>query len=83
METPVVSYEDWGGIVKNFGISIGQFFGTGCEGMPLLIRAVKDLLADADKRKSLGKAGRAYVEETHNDEIFLKHFEIILKGIQK
>jgi len=76
-ETPVISYEDWGGIVNRYGISIGQHRGTGLEGMEDLECALKKLLDHEELRTSCGKAGRQYVEQTHNDGEFLKAFQSI------
>lgn len=76
-ETPVVSYEDWGGIVNRYGISIGQHLGTGMEGLPDLESALKKFLNNEERRITCGKAGREYVQQTHNDSKFLKAFKTI------
>ncbi|WP_340106944.1 glycosyltransferase family 4 protein [Rhodohalobacter sp. 8-1] len=73
-ETPLVCFEDWGGIVSRHGISIGQRLGTGLDGMPDLVSAVKQLLNDEELRTKYGKRGRAFVEKEHNDEAFLTAF---------
>lgn len=76
-ETPVVSYEDWGGIVVNHGIAIGQHPGTGMEGIPQLSNALRILLNNHNLRRNYGKAGRDYVEKEHNDQVFLSSFRDI------
>jgi len=79
-ETPVLSYEDWGRLVERHGITIGQHRGTGMDGMPDLVDAQDRLLTDHKKRIALGKAGRSYVEQQHNDQQFLAGFSEICKG---
>lgn len=84
-ETPVISFEDQGRLVDRHGIAIGQRSGTGIEGLPDLEDALTLLLSDDDLRKSYGRAGRKYVENEHNDELFLSSFrEICLaSGVSK
>jgi glycosyltransferase involved in cell wall biosynthesis len=48
-----------------------------------LIRALSELLNNHEKRNALGKAGREYVEKTHNDHKFITHFDKIVDFIQK
>jgi glycosyltransferase involved in cell wall biosynthesis len=81
-ETPVISYEDWGDIVRRFGITIGQHLGDGYDGMPDLIHAVKELLENHENRYNLGKAGRDYVKKTHNDHEFISHLSKIVTYLQ-
>ena len=84
-ETPAISFEDWGDLVKNRGIVIGQRNGTGLDGLSDLSNALETLITDHKLRKSYGKEARRYVEENHNDETFLSAFrEICLAcGIKK
>lgn len=76
-ETPLVCFEDWGGIVSRYGISIGQRCGKGLDGMPDLIAAVRKLFNNEELRTKYGKRGRAYVEKVHTDERFLTAFRDI------
>ena len=73
-ETPVISYEDWGKLVARHGITIGQHYGTGEQGLADLEAALRELLTNNEKRAELGARGRVYVESTHNDEQFLAAF---------
>ena len=77
LETPVLSYEDWGGLVEKHGVSIGQRPGTGMEGLPDLEQALKNLLSNSSLRRKYGKEARSYVEKEHNDETFLSSFREI------
>jgi glycosyltransferase involved in cell wall biosynthesis len=77
LETPVISYEDWGGIVQNYGVTIGRVPGTGMEGLPELTEAVQLLLTNHDLRKKLGKSGKDFVMREHNDGKFLDAFRVI------
>jgi glycosyltransferase involved in cell wall biosynthesis len=78
-ETPVLSYEDWGRLVERHGITIGQHRGTGMDGMADLVDALDHLLSDHEQRIAWGKAGRAYVEQQHNDQQFLAGFSEICR----
>lgn len=84
-ETPLVCFEDWGGMVSRYGISIGQRPGNGLDGLPNLIDAVRQLLINEELRTEYGKKGRAYVEKVHNDEAFLTTFRDICinAGVKK
>jgi glycosyltransferase involved in cell wall biosynthesis len=77
--TPVLSYEDWGDIVKNYGISIGNEPGTGLEGIPRLIDGLSYLLKNPEIATGLGKAGRTYVQQAHNDTAFLNAFSKVCR----
>lgn len=84
-ETPLVCFEDWGGIVSRYGISLGQRFGSGLNALPDLAAAVRKLLNNEELRIDYGKRGRDYVEKEHNDEAFLTAFrEICINaGVKK
>lgn len=84
-ETPVISYEDWGNLVKGRGIVIGQHLGTGVDGLPELAGALEKIISDDSLRKEYGKAARHYVESVHNDEAFLAAFRDIClaSGVKK
>jgi len=84
-EIPVISFEDWGDLVKSFGLVIGQRHGTGLEGLPDLNNALKLLITDHEMRKKKGREARKYVETEHNDETFLSSFRNIClaSGIKK
>lgn len=84
-ETPLVCFEDWGGIVSKYGISIGQRLGSGLNALPDLTAAVRKLLNNEELRIDYGKRGRDYVEKEHNDEAFLTAFrEICINaGVKK
>ncbi|MEX0685089.1 MAG: glycosyltransferase family 4 protein [Balneolales bacterium] len=76
-ETPVLSYEDWGDIVKSFGISIGQHTGNGLEGITHLVDGLDQLLSNHNRRQALAKAGHHYVKNEHNNQRFLSNFKNI------
>ncbi|MFH5833515.1 glycosyltransferase family 4 protein [Halalkalibaculum sp. DA3122] len=85
LETPVLSYEDWGGLVERYGITIGQHKGTGLEGLLDLEEALNRLLSNDELRRKYGKEARYYVETEHNNEIFLSSFRRICldSGVEK
>jgi glycosyltransferase involved in cell wall biosynthesis len=73
-ETPIVSCCDAGGVVSRFGRYVGQWNGTGAEGLGSFVDALRSLLEDASLRGRLGKAGRAWVQENHSQAHFLERF---------
>lgn len=79
-ETPVLSYEDWGGIVERFGIAIGQHRGTGLEGIPSLTEGLDQLLREHSLRHALGRAGHLHVRQEYTDRRFLGCFRDICKA---
>jgi glycosyltransferase involved in cell wall biosynthesis len=70
-ETPLLACVDPGGIVSRFGLYAGRFDGTGLEALPALSAHMNRLLSDHRLRLQLGKAGRSWVQETHNWPNFL------------
>jgi hypothetical protein len=71
-ETPLIACVDPEGIVSRFGTFVGNYPGTGIEGLPAFAAAVKELLANAERRSRLGAEGRTWVTDTHNRTQFLK-----------
>lgn len=73
-ETPVLSCTDWDDVASRFGVYTGNLEGTGLQALPSLVDGLKCLLTDDEWRRSLGKAGQAYVEQTHNNDRFMTSF---------
>ena len=73
-ETPIVSCVNPAGIVERYGIFVGEWPGTGLEGVPAFAAALEKLLRDDAFRQRLGGAGRAWVNATHTEARFLESF---------
>lgn len=78
-ETPVLSCTDWGEVASKFGIYVGEHNGAGLDALPSLREGLRQLLHNEAYRRRLGEAGRAYVEQTHNDSSFLSGFRDICR----
>jgi len=79
-ETPILTYEDWGGLAERFGSAIGQHRGDGTAGIPKLCSKLDEMLSSPRYRRKLGEEGRSYVENTHNDREFISSFVKICKS---
>lgn len=73
-ETPIVSSVNPENVVSRFGEWVGQFGGTGMEGLNSFEAALRRLITDERRRHELGAAGRAWVETTHCRSAFLHSF---------
>jgi glycosyltransferase involved in cell wall biosynthesis len=73
--TPILSCVDPEGIASRFGIYVGDFPGSGENALPALESGLAHLLATPDLRRSLGEAGRRWVEERHTPQHFLSAFD--------
>jgi len=82
-ETPVVSSVNPDGLVSRFGIHVGDWPGTGMEGLPAFESALRRLLQDKELRQRLGSEGRAWVNRFHNRGEFLSSLRFILGGMSK
>jgi glycosyltransferase involved in cell wall biosynthesis len=74
-ETPIVSCQNTEDVVSRFGIHVGRWDGDGLDSLPRFTEALERLLRDATTRTRLGREGRAWVTENHNQERFLDAFE--------
>jgi glycosyltransferase involved in cell wall biosynthesis len=74
-ETPLLSCQDPGGLVSQFGIHVGRWDGTGLEGIPTFVEGLRRLLSDQELRTRLGQEGRRWVAETHSRSRFLAAFD--------
>jgi glycosyltransferase involved in cell wall biosynthesis len=72
--TPVLSTVNPGGIVSRYGVFVGQFGGSGMQGMPQIRQGFERLLRNTTLRRELGVAGRRHVQETHNTPRFIQQF---------
>jgi len=73
-ETPLLACVDPGGLTSEFGLYTGRCDGIGFGAVPGLAAGLERLLADADLRARLGKAGRRWVEATHSPAHFRESF---------
>ncbi len=73
-ETPLLSCVNPENVVSEFGIYVGRYDGSGMEGLPKFVAGLKTLLEDHELRIKLGKEGRKWVTETHNQAKFKEAF---------
>lgn len=76
-ETPILSCQDPEQVVSRFGIFTGRWDGTGMEGLPHFIEGLRQLLNDDELRTRLGREGRQWVMNTHNQTAFLQAFKTL------
>ncbi|MGF1492530.1 MAG: glycosyltransferase family 4 protein [Microcoleaceae cyanobacterium] len=74
-EIPVLSCVDPENVVSRYGIYVGRWEGTGMAAIPYFVDGLKRLLESPELRHRLGKAGREWVENTHNQRNFLRGFK--------
>eukprot|EP01036_Dinobryon_divergens_P022344 gene22344-30589_t len=68
---PIVATYDPANIASRFGIYVGNHpENSGLAAVPLLAKAIRELVADAPRRKSLGEAGKQWVNDVHSTEGF-------------
>src|SRR5690606_27401181 len=78
--TPVVSMEDWGGMVSDFGIHVQHHGGSGMGGIDGFVQAVEHLMSSVNDREVWGRMGRQWVLENHGDERFVTALKTILRN---
>jgi len=78
-ETPVVSCQNTENLAARFGTFVGRWDGDGLGSVEAFVGAIRDLVASTEKRRSLGAAGRLWVEATHSREQFLEHFRAAVR----
>jgi glycosyltransferase involved in cell wall biosynthesis len=76
-ETTILSCINSGELAERFGVFTGRFDGTGMEGLPAFEAGLRHLLENTSERTRLGREGRAWVRQTHNDRQFLDAFREI------
>jgi len=79
--TPVLSTVNPGGIVSSYGIFVGEFSGSGLQGMDALKLGFGWLLNHHAWRIKIGEQGRRHVLETHNPGRFFKGFQNIIRRL--
>ena len=73
-ETPLLSTVEAGGLVSRYGIHAGRSDGDGLASLAGLTEGLDRLLSDHERRRRLGREGRAWVSTTHTPERFLESF---------
>ncbi|MGH1351819.1 MAG: glycosyltransferase family 4 protein [Methyloligellaceae bacterium] len=81
METPLLSSVNPENTVSRFGLHVGNFGGDGREAIPYFVKGLTQLLENENMRNELGKAGRKWVEEVHNEQTFFEAFRGISKTL--
>ncbi|MDT5156679.1 MAG: hypothetical protein QOH51_1036 [Acidobacteriota bacterium] len=81
-ETPIIACRNPEDVVSRFGIYVGCFEGDGLDALPHFGEALKRLLRDTDARTSLGREGRAWVNELHNPSRFLSAFRALCASMR-
>jgi glycosyltransferase involved in cell wall biosynthesis len=79
-ETPIISCQNPEDLVSRFGIYVGRWAGDGLAGLSKFVEALERLLQETALRVSLGKQGRAWVEETHSPALFLQAFRSLCES---
>jgi len=77
--TPVLSTVNPGGIVSSYGIFVGEFSGSGLQGMGALKLGFGRLLNDHAWRMKIGAQGRRHVLATHNPGRLFEGFQNIVR----
>jgi len=80
--TPVLSTVDPGGVVSSYGVFVGEFSGSGLQGMESLTKGFEKLLRDEKFRHEKGALGRKHVLQTHNADRFWKALMTILSHLE-
>ena len=70
-ETPIVASLDPERVVSRFGTLVAPATGDGTAGLDSYEASLRELLADADRRRELGRLGRAWVTATHTPDRFV------------
>lgn len=78
-EAPIVSCQNTEGLAARFGAFVGRWDGDGLGSVEAFVNAIRDLVASTEKRRSLGAAGRRWVQATHSREQFLEHFRAAVR----
>ncbi len=73
-ETALLACQDPAGLVSRFGTYVGRHTGDGRAAVPALADGLFALLDDPVRRTELARAGRAWVEEHHSRDGFLRAF---------
>ena len=73
-ETPIISSVNTENVVSRFGRYVGEWSGTGMDGLTAFEDALRDLLNHHEERKHLGRSGREWVEQTHSQTTFMQAF---------
>lgn len=73
-EAPLVSCVDTEGLASRFGRAIERHPGDGLAAIPAFELALREMIADHESRRRLGREGRAWLEATHSRAAFLRAF---------
>jgi len=74
-ETPLLSFTNQDDVVSRFGLVVPWCGGDGMQGLGNLGEGMRRLIDDTSLRTTLGRAGRRWVEQTHNGERFFHAFD--------
>eukprot|EP01035_Chromulina_nebulosa_P025395 gene25395-33145_t len=81
---PIVATHDPEKIASRFGIYVGNHpENSGSTAVPLLVKAIQELIDDNPRRKSLGEAGRQWVNDVHSTEGFIRGINQIRSQIKR
>jgi glycosyltransferase involved in cell wall biosynthesis len=79
--TPIVGCQDPEHVTSRFGVFVGEWRGSGLEGLTAFSGAVERLLDDEGLRLRLGHEGRDWARSTHTSEHFLAAFSRVADSI--
>lgn len=77
--TLLVSCRNPEGLTEKFGIYTGPVLGDGFDNVHIFVNAIKALMSDDERRKSLSVAGHEYVKRTHNVPDFIRNTRALLR----
>ena len=81
---PIVATFNPERIVSRFGIYVGNHpENSGSAAVPLLAKAIRELIADSPRRKSLGEAGKQWVNDLHSTQCFIRGINQIRTQIKE
>lgn len=75
---PILATVDPGGLVSQFGVYVGEYPGSGVDGLAALKRGFDRLLGSSELRNTLAERGRRHVVSTHNARRFARSFADIV-----
>ena len=80
-EAPIVACVDPEKVVSNFGTYVGEYRGSGMQGVEVFVDALRLIIDSPERRAALGAAGRKWVETHHSQQRFASQLSDICAGL--
>lgn len=77
--TLLVSNRNPDDLTSKFGIYVGEVLGNGFDKVDLFVDAVRELIENEEKRKTLSIKAIDYVKQIHNVDDFIRNTHAIIK----